>query len=701
MPCDVPSKTATLVGALLMLMAVLGRGASLLGLGPSPVPKRVFLSVASGAAALLSVLYIAEYLRGGPRIIDATTYFLQARAIAHGLFSFPVAPPTASFRGRFLLFHEPTSMAGIFPPGFPLLLGLGFELGAPMVVGPLLGAALVVATYRLGRTFAEEACSDLAEPVARAAALFSVFSAALRYHTADTMSHGASALGIALALDRVIVARRLPSRSSKPSEPSKVDVGLAGLALGFVVATRPVSAVPIGLVSLALMARQPCMLWRWLLGIAPGLAILLVAQHSATGSWFVSSQQMYYATSDGPPDCFRYGFGSSVGCLHEHGDVIAARERPGYWLVDALVTTLRRLRLHGRDVLNFEPLSLLLLVAVRGRRTSGRAAAAVVLLQALIYAPFYFEGSYPGGGARLLADVIPIEHAMMAVGLAVLAGEGSRMVRVTTALLAAALWGFGLHAVFGHIQLRDRDGGRPMFEPDELARRNITHGIVYVDTDHGFNVGFDPTARAHRAVVVARLRNDDRDRLLYDSLHQPPSWLYHFDPASKKVPTDPTITLWTPPPSGDTHRFEAEAEWPPLLQRGGYAEPRPVACASQSSALVLIPTLDEKAHVDVAHVEIEVPVPENGTWRVQPAIVHGSAPPSTARGPFSSARSDAGPRGGLRMAGVEWVWGDNHGGACVDLPSHDVELHAPSVRVVFEASRGPMSLDKISLRRVR
>src|SRR5690242_3331732 len=54
-------------------------------------------------AALLSVAYISLYLRGGPRIIDATTYYLQARALAGGHVAFDVPAPSASFRGRFLL----------------------------------------------------------------------------------------------------------------------------------------------------------------------------------------------------------------------------------------------------------------------------------------------------------------------------------------------------------------------------------------------------------------------------------------------------------------------------------------------------------------------------------------------------------------------------------------------------------------------
>ncbi|MEO8876127.1 MAG: hypothetical protein ABI461_11110, partial [Polyangiaceae bacterium] len=184
---------------------------------PSPhtYSRRRFLTVAAFLAAFMSLGFIDYYLRGGPRIIDATTYFLQGRALAHGKLAWLTTDPTASLRGRFLYFREPDHLAGIFPPGYPLLLAIGFRIGAPMVIGPLLAAGLVVATYILaGELFMDERRRASfhvpdGETVARFAALISVACATLRYQTADTMSHAASALGITLALALALRARRL------------------------------------------------------------------------------------------------------------------------------------------------------------------------------------------------------------------------------------------------------------------------------------------------------------------------------------------------------------------------------------------------------------------------------------------------------------------------------------------------------------
>src|SRR5262249_53983704 len=146
-----------------------------------------------------------------------------------------------------------------------------------------------------------------AESVARFGAAISVVCATLRYHTADTMSHGASALGIALALACALRARRL-------------DDGwlftLAGVALGYVACTRTVSSFALALVILQIAYRHrrftksiACIF----VGAFPGVLLLLAANHQATGAWLWPAQRAYYAVADAPANCFRYGFGTGIG----------------------------------------------------------------------------------------------------------------------------------------------------------------------------------------------------------------------------------------------------------------------------------------------------------------------------------------------------------------------------------------------------
>jgi hypothetical protein len=705
-PPDDAAKLAAALAVVALLCALTGRGRSVLGLGPTPLPRTLFLWITAFSAALLSVAYVAFYLRGGPRIVDATTYFLQGRALSHGDIAWPVLEPSSSFRGRFLLYREPSGggdgmMAGIFPPGYPLLLALGFGMGAPMVVGPALAAALVVATYRLARTVARAqdmpgTSPDLVESIARSAALLSIVSGALRYHTADTMSHAAAALGIALALDAALRRR----------------IVIAGLLVGAIVATRPVSAVAVGIVGLVVVLRLPrnetagVVVRKFVLAMLPGVLFLLVAQHAATGAWFTSSQRMYYATSDGPPGCF--GAGAGAGCLHEHGEFVAARLAKGFGVVAAAGATLRRLRMHLLDVANLEPLALLVLVPLARARDAARrspvalAAVAVVGLQMLAYAPFYFDGNYPGGGARLFADVLPIEHVLVAVAVARLVSP-ARHLRAAFAVLTLALAGFAVHAAFEHVLLADRDGGRPMFEPDLLARSNVTAGLVFIDTDHGFALAHDPEARIKNGVVVARLRNDDHDRMLFDALDHPPTFLYKFEippagappsPLPAQAQAVPVVVPWAPPASGESLRFEAEADWPVLAQSGGVAMPVFAdSCASGARGLMLLPT-PLAGH---ASATLTVPVPQAGRYSIAIRIVHGTTLP------FATTRGATAATATLSFGKERWDWVDTPavaGVACTDLALHDAVLEPPAAHFALEATGGGVTIDRVSLKRL-
>ena len=263
------------------------------------VPERRLVAALAVFAAALSFVYVHTYLRGLPRIIDATTYFLQARTLSEGHVGAVVPSPTGAFRGRFLLAGaDGHTLYGIFPPGYPAILAVGFLLGAPLAVGPSIAAALVVATYGLAiRLLADRRAALLA-------AALSATSAVLRYHTADTMSHGWAALLFAVALTAAL-GRSLGSAL------------VSGVALGWLFATRPVTGVvACAVVAAAVLAAPlgerthpgPSSRLRAItlaLGALGPLALFLAEQRVATGRWLGSTQLAYYALADGPPGCFR------------------------------------------------------------------------------------------------------------------------------------------------------------------------------------------------------------------------------------------------------------------------------------------------------------------------------------------------------------------------------------------------------------
>ncbi len=687
-PPDAAAWLALGLGIALGLLAARPRGRVWLERVVFEAPLRRFLWATCGLAALGSLGYVAYYLRGGPRIVDATTYWLEARALAGGQFTFAAGFPSAATRGRFLLYEEADgALGGLFPPGYPALLSLGMRLGAPMVVGPLTAAALIAATRALGVRAARELAGErpdaaFAERVGRLAALFSLVSATLRYHTADTMSHGATALYVACGLLALLEWRR----AARPALAACV-----GLALGALIATRPVSAIPLALVALAVIAAPrpraapPRRLGRLVafgllaLGALPGLVLLAAWQRALTGHLTASPQLMYYARSDGPAGCFRYGFGAGIGCLYEHGDFVRHNLAHGYGALAALGTTARRLKMHLADAANLElAFPLLLLPLVTQRSAATRLLGAMLGLQVLAYAPFYFDGNYPGGGARFFADVLPLEHTLLALALAGRAHAHARadvLQRDARPWLAlgAALVGFAVHTSFDHRALAAREGGVPYFEPDVLTRADVRAGLVFVDTDHGFALGHTPGADPARAPLVLRWRGDDHDWLAFTSRGRPPTWRYRLDAGVAHL--DP----WAPPPPSGPLRFEAEADWPPLAQNGGYAFPTWMSgTASGDRVLTLTPTPATGA----AWVALALPCPSPGTYGLVPRVF-----------------APAGAAGRVRVGAVEWSFVG--ASRLIELAQKPVTCSGPEggppreTRLLLETNSGTVSLDRV------
>ncbi len=573
---------------------------------------RVLLGLLAGAALLLSAGYIAYYLRGGPRIIDASAYFLEARALAEGKLAFEVPSPSASFRGRFLT-HAPfdpsqggeLSLGVLFPPGYPAALAVGFWLSHPLWLGPILGALLVLVTFALARRLTKSDASALL------AAGLSVVSAALRYHTADTMSHGFAALLFSGAL----LAALPPDAPNDSRRANALRALVCGLCLGWLFATRPVTAVVCALsCGVLLGARAPKSALPLLIGALPGVVLFLAHQRAVTGSLWTSAQMHYYALADGPPGCFGLGFGAGKGCEHEHGDVVARFGAAGYSLRWVVLHTLHRLHGHTLDLANFEPLWLVVpLTLLRHRKERVAQAFAVALAGTVVlYSAFYFNGSYPGGGARFFAELLPLEHAIFAWGVGALFQRRY--------VLPLSLAGFALHASFSHRALSERDGGKPLFEASVLETHGATEAgaLVLVDSDHGHNLGFAPNAlTSERALLVARHRGDARDRLLWERRGRPLTYIYQFEPwptPSRLVPLDFAA-------ANPVLRFEAEAEWPPLGATGAWAAPSALSCASAGRVLRLHPT------GSAGEVLLELPVRRSGSQQVRLGMA-GPVPPS-------------------------------------------------------------------------
>lgn len=521
-------------------------------------------------AAALSYGYFCYYLERSPRLIDATTYLFQARSLARGGFGWETEGPSASFRGRFIVstHDHPDTVAGIFPPGYPALLSLGVRLGAYQVVGPMLGALLVLSTYRLTRELFK------ARHVALLAASLSALCAALRYHTADTMAHGWSTL---LTTWAVTVCVRL-TRTSRAEQ--KLNWAVLGASLGALLCTRQWTGLLICSACGAALLQHWRKPWFWaralpifIVACLPPVLLLLSQHRAITGSFWETPQHFYYARADGPPGCFDLGWGS--GCHYEHRDAIAMQGGQGLTPMWSALNTLHRLHWHMLDIANFEPLALVALWSIwrHRHRRALRAVLGCLVTLPVGYAFFYFNGSYPGGGARFLSELIPLWHALLAMGLCQL--KWARWG------LFSCLFGFAVHGSFSHEALRSEHFGPPpgrLLALDAALDDDAIQGapaLVFFPTAHHFNLAAQRSTR----FVAARATSDARQWILERSLR--PVATYQFDARAGLLPVVPPNDLSGP------LRFETEADYP--IRRADdawvYPEAVPDRCVSQGRAL--------------------------------------------------------------------------------------------------------------------
>ncbi|MGD0674955.1 MAG: hypothetical protein ABSC94_06015 [Polyangiaceae bacterium] len=665
-PTEGPARAALAIAGLLFVASALRHGPRhieswLAPLGLAHLDRhRRFLVSASLLATFLSLGYIAFYLRGGPRAAAAPTYWLQGRALAHGHLTWLPPGPLPSFRAEGLTTTGEGRLAGIFPPGFPLLLAIGFFVGAPMVVGPALAAAIVVASWRLGRELAAGVGGeDRVEATGRIAVGLSTVCAALRYHTADALPFGAEALAVAIACECALRGRR----ESRP----KAFAG-AGLALGALVAIEPSSAAAIG-VFVAVLALQTARRGEaatWVVaGAIPGVLALLGARHAVTGHAFASTETAYAALTS----------------AQSAGEKARLAIFSGAW---------DRLRAHVRDISNFEPFALLPLVVLVGARRVVRARPLIgVVVGQLGVCAFLHPGNVnPAGGAEGLICVLPLEHALLA--LALTQAFPRAHARAGLCAVAFSAVGFALHASHGHDAFAVGRDGRPRFEPDALATANVTRGLLFFDDDAGYELASDPFVPVERGLVAVRLREDDNDRLTFDWLGHPPAHRYLLPPEGH-----PFILPWTAPGGGDAWRFDAGSAWPPSAIRGGWSSANEhfVACATGRD-VVLSPDAEAEARAtfDLPIPRGTVPPPRR-TWGVTPRVFE--------RGTLGQGSLEL-VVPGERSPLARWTWTDRaHGPTCdVDLPTQKVELGGDRRRasLILSGRGAPVALGWVVLR---
>jgi hypothetical protein len=687
-----PVPLALALAAALLAFAAMPGGPRWLGAAldfsglPDLTRPRRFVVVTSFLAAFLSLAYVSFVLHGGPRAAESGAYWIEGRALAHARFAWAISGPTASFRSDGLVSVGRDHLASVMPPAYAVLLAGAFLVGAPMLVGPLVAAGLVFATWLLAGELAD-ACRETdpvrREAVARVAVAFSIVSAALRRGSADIVPDGAAALAVTVALGVALRARRTATPAL---------FAASGAAIGFLFAAQPLASLPLGLAVTALALGSPSRAravgWTTV-AAAPGVALLLAANHAITGHALLSPAGSYFAAVATP----------------------AAR----LGVKAALVAAAHRLGEHLAGTANAEPLAALAFVPVfvRGgspgaRRRSpaalGFLGVTVALGAALAWGPI------PRGPG--LTTIVPLEQVLAALGLVQLFPNS--VGRAVTACLALAVAGLALHAPSGMARVAtdrapsekgrektpgdklaiDRDEKPPpAYEPDVTREANVGSGLLYFDDDLGYELSSDPGVAASHGIEAVRLRSDDHDRLLFDDLGHPAVHRYVVGPSTA------SIAPFAPGGSGDNWRFEAESDWP-LATAHGRSEVSTELGSCASNGRVLTVTPSSPALEATALLELPVPKAVAGArrgWAIAPRAFQRGGPGS---GHLALLLSPGGP------PVAEWSWTDTGAATkpgnktCIDLPPQPVELGAERrlAWLAFRATGGAASFDRTVLR---
>ena len=375
------------------------------------LPAEVAAAALAVVATLLSAWICRRVFEGIPHITDCVSYAFQARVFASGhLRLSPPAVPEAFAIGNVVM--NESLWAGKYPPGFPALLSVGYLLGVPWLVNPVLLGLAVFGVFRLGRSLYDVPTGLLS------ALLLSISPFALLYG-ATFFSHVPALCATVWTLDALV-------RGKKTGDARLLL--LAGFFAGLAAAIRPYTAAAL------LLPAGVWLIWR----TAPREALRRAALVAAGAALPLVLHAGFNAAVWGHP--FRTGYTAWDPTTDLTGE--AGRH------VSPVSSFLEHLPRYLAD-LNRDPwaepwpdlLPLLFLLPRRSRRSGDGLLFASALATVLAHSAFFHYDLIHSGPRYVLEAMGPLA-LLVARGLlagAVLLREGLARLRAPVALGTAVL----------------------------------------------------------------------------------------------------------------------------------------------------------------------------------------------------------------------------------------------------------------------
>ncbi len=355
---------------------------------PAQVPPRRGISIsllvaAACVTAVTAFLSVVSY-QCHPHLQDEVGYFYHAKYFAAGLVALPPPPTPKSFE-IYLMALDGGHWYSIFPPGWPAALAVGFWIGVPWLINPILAGVNVVLVYLLARDLYDRATARLVTCLFCSSPWFVFMGMSFMSHT--------------LALACVLAACLAVSRARKTKRARWAAIG--GAVMGVIFLIRPLDgalvSVLVGLWAIGVGARALKLnaTAALVLATAAVASLHLIYNHQLTGNPASFPLETYYEQNFGPGT-------NALGFGPERGLGWGLDPYPGHSPLDAAINAVLNLssistELHGWGIGSL--LFVAVIVFSRAMHRTDRLMLGVIAAFMATYSLYWFSGG-PDFGAR-------------------------------------------------------------------------------------------------------------------------------------------------------------------------------------------------------------------------------------------------------------------------------------------------------------
>jgi hypothetical protein len=473
------SYASHLIAGAIMIALNLATVAAMLRVSSPGLPDNTFHPIVPAIiASLIAVLLAWFSFERLPHVEDEVAFLFQARTLAGGALSVP-ALPEATLPGleHYLLEVRDGRWFATTPPGWPALLAVGILLGVPWLINPILTIPSVLLAHNITKRHSNTNTANIVALLMATSPWFLGTAASMMPHM------------ITLTLTLFAWWALLHSRD-KGADALRWAL-LAGLAMGWIFATRQLEAIILGSLTglwLLTLYKEPKGVPRIILygiGCIVAGSFYLAFNYALTGDALLDPLKRYLEESWGK-GANGYGFGPDIGPPSGWGALDLAA---GHSFFEAMVNAINNLSSLSIEMFGWGLGSLALFWVYVLYAKPTRFEQAMMLLSALIIAAlffYWFSGSFYIGPRYWFSAFFPL-MVLSAKGFLILQGKLETLSVARDAsgvvLLVLCLFGTVVFTSWRGVEKYYEYGNFHSFPRDQLASGELADAIVFFDPE--------------------------------------------------------------------------------------------------------------------------------------------------------------------------------------------------------------------------